>query len=303
MSNRDTAAGVMLGLACGDALGRPVEFKSPGDITATYGRLTEMEGDGTWNKPPGTVTDDTDQALCIARSLAEHDRFDPADVADRFAAWYESGPFDIGIMTRKSLQRISDGTPWDEAGQQVWEQSVEGSNAGNGSVMRCAPLAVAYSHDQGRLVEVSRQSSRITHADPRCTAGCAVLNLTVAGILEGRSDPLADALEHVDVPDELHSALAPVAAGDHPVLETSGYVVHTLQTALYDALNSDGVEEAIVETVNRGGDADTIGAVTGAVAGARFGAAGLPDRWLDVLDKREELEQSAESLQEYSTSE
>lgn len=293
----DTARGVLLGLACGDALGRPVEFQSASQIAAEYGRLTEMEGDGTWNKPPGTVTDDTDLALCIARSTVEQDGFDPSDVADRFVDWYEGRPFDIGIMTRKSIRRYREGDAWNEAGQRVWEASAEGANAGNGSVMRCAPLALAYADDRDRLAEVSRKSSRITHADPRCAAGCAVLNLTLAGLIEGQPAPLADAMATVEnVPAELRTALEPIVDGSEPTLETSGYVVHTLTTALYDALNADDIEEAIVTTVNRGGDTDTIGAVVGAVAGARFGASDLPDRWLDVLDHRSELEQLADEL-------
>jgi len=289
----------LLGLACGDALGRPVEFKAASEISAEHGRLDEMIGHGTWNQPAGTITDDTEQGLCIARSLVEHQAFDPADVADRFVAWYDSGPFDIGGMTRRSLNRLKRGNAWDEAGQQVWENSPEGQNAGNGSVMRCAPLAIPYATDWERLVEVSRQSSQITHADPRCTEGCAILNLTVAGLLEDADTPLQDALDHVgsDAPDELMTALQPLARGDSPgTLESSGYVVHSLQTALHDGLVADCAEEAIVTAVNRGGDTDTIGAIAGAVAGARFGASQLPDRWLGAIDERDELDGVATQL-------
>ncbi len=299
--NRDQARGTLLGLACGDALGRPVEFRSADRIAAEHGRLDEMVGHGTWNQPAGTITDDTDQALCIARSLVEQQAFDPADIADRFVAWYDSGPFDIGGMTRRSLRRLKRGDAWDEAGQQVWADSSEGQNAGNGSVMRCPPLAIPYATDWDRLAAVSRQSSQITHADPRCTDGCAVLNLTIAGLLEEAETPLQDALDYVgsDAPDELVTALRPLARGDSPgTLETSGYVVHSLQTALYDGLGEDSAEEAIVTAVNRGGDTDTIGAIAGAVAGARFGASELPDRWLNAIGDTDELEMVAERLPE-----
>ncbi|WP_066415212.1 ADP-ribosylglycohydrolase family protein [Halorubrum aethiopicum] len=295
----DRASGMLLGLACGDALGRPVEFNSASEISAEHGRLDEMIGHGTWNQPAGTITDDTEQALCITRSLAEQQGFDPADIADRFVAWYDSGPFDIGRMTMKSLSRLKHGDAWDEAGKHVWEQSREGQNAGNGSVMRCPPLAIPYASDWDRLAEVSRQSSQITHADPRCTEGCAVLNLTVAGLLEDVDTPLQDALDYVsvDAPDELVTALEPLARGDSPgTLETSGYVVHSLQTALHDGLVSDSAEEAVVTAVNRGGDTDTIGAIAGAVAGARFGASQLPDRWLNAIDETDELETLAKRL-------
>ncbi|MFC6954850.1 ADP-ribosylglycohydrolase family protein [Halorubellus litoreus] len=303
--NRDAARGVLLGLACGDALGRPVEFSSPTAISAEYGHLDEMVGHGTWNQPAGTITDDTDQALCIARSVVAEGGFEPADVAARFVEWYEAGPFDVGRMTARSLRRLRDGDAWEEAGQRVWEASAEGQNAGNGSVMRCPPLAIPYAADRDRLAEVSRQSSQITHADPRCTAGAAILNHTIAGLLEDTEsavdDParaLRDALDAVDdAPTELVDALEPIAAGERPSsLESSGYVVHSLQTALHDALTAVSARDAIVVAVNRGGDADTIGAIAGAVAGARFGASDLPDRWLSAIDEREELEALADDL-------
>ena len=299
--NSDRACGVLLGLACGDALGRPVEFTSASEINAEYGRLDKMVGHGTWNQPAGTITDDTEQTLCIARSLVEQQTFDPADVADRFVAWYDTDPFDIGGMTRRAITRLNRGDAWDEAGQLVWEQSPEGQNAGNGSVMRCPPLAIPYASDWDRLVEVSRQSSQITHADPRCTEGCAVLNLTVAGLLEDSDTPLQNALDYVgsDGPDELVAALRPLSRGESPeTLQTSGYVVHSLQTALHDGLFAESAAEAIVTAVNRGGDTDAIGAIAGAVAGARFGASQLPDRWLGAIDELDELETLAERLVE-----
>lgn len=297
----DRAEGVLLGLACGDALGRPVEFRSPDQIDAAHGRLSEMVGDGTWGQPPGTITDDTEQALCIARSIADRGEFDPADVADRFVAWYETGPFDIGNMTRRSLRALRGGQSWDVGGEEVWRTSPEGANAGNGSVMRCPPIAISHGTDADELIQVSRDSSRITHADPRCTYGSAVLNLTTAGLLTDRDRPLAEALDHVrsEAPKELVDALAPIAAGESPsTLSTSGYVVDTLQTALHDALDSESPEDAIVTAVNRGGDTDTIGAVAGAAAGARFGATGLPDSWLAELNEESELRLLARDLLE-----
>ncbi|UPM45324.1 ADP-ribosylglycohydrolase family protein [Halocatena salina] len=295
----DHAEGVLLGLACGDALGRPVEFKSAAEIEAEHGTLREMVGHGTWRQPAGTVTDDTAQARCLARSVADRSEFDPADIADRFVEWYDTEPFDIGIMTRRSLQKLKQGVTWETAGRDVWEASAEGSNAGNGSVMRCPPLAVAYPDDPSMLGQVSRQSSEITHADPRCTYGCAVVNLTIAAVMRGDAEPLRTALNYVEpeAPEELLTALEPIARGDERAsLPTSGYVIHTLQTALYDGLHTGDVETAIVRSVNRGGDTDTIGAVTGAIAGARFGATALPDRWLAAINAETELRTLAAQL-------
>jgi ADP-ribosyl-[dinitrogen reductase] hydrolase len=294
----DRAQGVLLGVACGDALGRPVEFETPARILAQYGEVTEMLANGTWDKPAGTVTDDTEMALRLARSLVDRGAFDPADVAERFVAWYESGPFDIGNMTASALARIRDGEPWHVAGQRVWEASPEGSNAGNGSVMRAAPLAVAFASREAELVDASVASSKITHADPRCTAGCAVLNLTLAGLASGRSEPLSRALDRVEPPGALEDALRPVAtaAADLDDLRSTGYVVDTLQTALWHGLRAETAEDALVDVVNMGGDADTVGAVTGAVVGARFGGDALPDRWLADLDAADELRELARDL-------
>ncbi|CCQ33867.1 thiamine-phosphate pyrophosphorylase protein [Halorhabdus tiamatea SARL4B] len=292
MVSSNAAEGILLGLAAGDALGRPLEFKSGDEIDRQYGTVTEMLANGSHGKSAGTVTDDTEMALCIARSLVENERFDGQDIANRFLEWFETDPFDIGLMTADALREYSHGTDWRSAGQEVWQHRSEGSNAGNGSVMRCSPNAIAFADDPDTLQRVSKQSSAITHYDPRCQYGCAILNATIAGYLRGEEDPLADALAQVDedAPDELVESLRLVPdLIDDSDLETSGYVVHTLQTALYDALAADSAEEAIVSAVNRGGDSDTIGAVAGAVAGARFGKESLPNRWLEQLESREDL--------------
>ena len=299
MDRQDRAEGALLGLACGDALGRPVEFRSPEAIKAEHGTLTEMVGNGTYDKPAGTITDDTEQALCIARSLVERGEFDAEDIAERFVAWYNGGPFDIGLMTADALRRIDNGVAWDVAGRETWGERAEGSNAGNGSVMRCAPLAIAFANDPETLQRVSRDSSRITHADPRCMHGCAALNLTIAALLDGDEQPLATALGALnpDAPDSLVETLEPVPGDIDPDgLQNSGFVLHTLQTALYHALTADSAESAIVSAVNEGGDTDTIGAVTGAVAGARFGMSALPERWLEVLQTADELRALAQEL-------
>ncbi|MDB2276614.1 ADP-ribosylglycohydrolase family protein [Halorubrum ezzemoulense] len=236
-------------------------------------------------------------ALCIARSLVELGCFDPDDVADRFVEWYQSGPFDIGILTSTVLRRLRDGDAWDEAGIDEWKHLPEGSNAGNGSVMRCAPYAIAFAGNPDELVTVSRISSAITHADPRCQWGCGILNATLAGLLTGADQPLASALElTTDAPAELRSACETVQAiveGSESVgdidLANSGYVVTTLQAGLYHGLTAESAEGALVDAVMLGGDTDTIAAVAGAVAGARFGASELPDRWLQAIDETDEI--------------
>jgi ADP-ribosyl-[dinitrogen reductase] hydrolase len=306
-TDADRAAGALLGLACGDALGRPVEFETPASIECEHGRLTEMVGEGTHGRPAGTVTDDTDLALCLARSLRESDGFDPADVAERFVAWLDADPFDVGLMTADAISELRAGTPPAEAGRTVWERRAEGSNAGNGSLMRCAPHALAY-HLDDRLVAVSRDSSAITHADPRCTWGCAALNLVLSGLLAGDDPAIAVGGAPLFIEDDedggavselLYDSKRAVEPGGDSApdgLSASGYVLHTLETGLYHGLTAPDAESAIVRAVNMGDDADTVGAVTGAVAGARFGASTLPERWLAAIDETDELRSLAADL-------
>lgn len=151
------------------------EFRSSHQISQTHGTVTEMLGHGTHNQPAGTITDDTEMALCIARSLSEHHAFRPDDIAKRFVAWYDGGPFDIGLMTSDALQKIKHGVSWRDAGQQVWESRAEGSNAGIGSIMRCAPYSAAFRDEWSDLARVSATSSAITRIRAaRMVASCSI---------------------------------------------------------------------------------------------------------------------------------
>jgi len=295
-----TATGVLTGLACGDALGRPVEFQAPALIREAHGRVDRMLADGTHGQPAGTVTDDTEMAVRLARSLVERGGFEPADVADRYVDWYDGDPFDVGLITADALRRIRRGEGPATAGRLVWEERAEGSNAGNGSLMRCAPVGVAFADDRPRLVETAREESAITHADPRCRDACAALCLAIAEL--GAAEPPAPATAALEparsLPDldaEVRGALDRVVDGAS-TLRNSGYVVSTLEAGLHHGLTADTAEEAVVDAVMLGGDADTIGAIAGAVAGARFGADALPERWLAEIDERDELERLARRL-------
>ena len=298
------ANGVLLGLACGDALGRPVEFKPPHRIAEEHGRVTEMLANGTHRQPAGTITDDTELALRNARSLDKEGKFEPPAVVDGFVEWYDSDPFDIGGLTAATLRRLASGGDWSEIGIEEWKHLPEGRNAGNGSVMRYAPYGVVFHSNMDDLVTASRVSSAITHADPRCQWSCVVLNVTIAGLLSGDDDPLGTALDLAeDGPAEVQEVVASiqkVLSGDIDPdtvdLKNSGYVVTTLQAGLYHGLAAETAEEAIIDAVMMGGDTDTIAAVAGAVAGARFGREALPDRWLNEITETPELTELSHSL-------
>lgn len=269
----DRSKGIIIGQAYGDALGRPVEFMSPAKIKKEYGRVTDFLAEGSHKQPAGTVTDDTNLALYLVASLLRNNGFDMDDYAQQIVAWFEAMPFDIGSTTLSSVDKLRMGVDPREAGHQTVEERGEYRSAGNGSIMRCAPLAIAYPDDLDTLQEVSRKSSEITHADPRCTHGCAALNIVLASIIRGREDPLGIALEELpsDAPDELIEMLENIPNVDPDELSNSGFVLDTLETAFHIGLNAEHPEDALIEAVNRGDDADTVAAVTGAIVGARFG--------------------------------
>jgi len=302
------ARGTLSGLACGDALGRPVEFTSTERIRSKHGRVTDMLADGSHRQPAGTITDDTQLALCIARSLDENGEFDPPAVVDRFVEWYNSDPFDIGRLTASTLRRLAGGGSWETVGIEDWQHLREGANAGNGSVMRCAPYGIAFASQPDDLITASRVSSALTHADPRCQWSCVMLNATIASLLQDIEQPLEYAITQAEAaPEEVRDAVQSVAAvvkGDRDPtsvdLDNSGYVVTTLQAGLYHGLTAETAAEAIVEAVMMGGDTDTLAAVAGAVAGARFGIESLPDRWLDAVDQTAELKQLGATLTQQS---
>ena len=234
MYEPSSGGGALVGLACGDALGRPVEFNDSATIRSKHGRVTEMLGNGTHRQPAGTITDDTELALCIARSLVERGQFDPPAVVDRFVEWYNSDPFDIGRLTASTLRRLNAGGSWQTVGIEDWKHLSEGQNAGNGSVMRCAPHGIAFPADSNDLVTASRVSSALTHADPRCQWSCVVLNATIAGLLQETETPLLDAIDLASpAPSSVLQAAEAVAAvvyddvdAESVTLENSGYVVN-----------------------------------------------------------------------------
>ena len=286
-------AGCLLGLACGDALGGPVEFKSRAQIAREFpGGLRDFVGGGWLDLEPGEITDDTQMTLMLAHSLVEIPGREPDldDVAARFLEWYRSDPKDIGTTTRVSLAALAAGTPWFEAGEAALDASPPGRAAGNGAVMRCAPVALRYRTDPARLIRASQDTARITHADPRCTWGAVALNQGIVHLLGGGEPDAVAAAAVVGVAEpEVRAAI--LGAGDlaESAVRSGGFVVDTLSAAFRCLLREDGPEAAIVAAVNLGDDADTTGAVAGALAGARYGVAAIPERWLALLQPRDEI--------------
>ncbi len=284
----DRFQGCLLGLAVGDCLGAPVEGLDKWQIERRYGRLTEMLGGGWLSLDRGEHTDDTAMMLCIARSIVEKGGFDPEDVASKFLDWFNAGPVGIGRTTWIALGEIKSGASWKEAGR-IAHQRLGGLSAGNGSIMRCAPIGLLHLRRPERLISDSIDSSLITHWDPQARWGTVAVNLAIAQLLQGRKDDLLKNIEGKIEQIEVREAAARVESMKIEELETSAYVLDTLQAALWCFLNTSSFEEALVTAVNLGGDADTTGAVCGALSGAYYGLEAIPERWKQPLKVRDEV--------------
>jgi len=280
----ERARGALLGLAVGDALGAAVEWLHPDQIHARYGGpLRDLVAAPPWER--GEWTDDTAMALELASSLADQGGYDEAEVFSRYAMWARSGPKDIGSTVAAALRRARTA---DEARAAAadYHTASGGRSAGNGSLMRTAPIGIRYRADAGALERISRLDSSLTHHDPLAGDACAWLNLTLAALLRGRrlpssTSPAASAAQAaVGAPAELLAAEAQ---------EQIGFVLTALRIGFAAAFGQTDLESAIVFAVNLGGDADTNGAVAGALAGARFGAGAIPERWIEPLLARERI--------------
>ncbi len=303
MTIADRGRGALLGLAVGDALGGPVEFMSREDIVHKRGRpVREMIGGGWLNLQPGETTDDTAMARALAESLAARAGFDADDVARRYLAWLGTGPKDVGNITRLALKGWQAGLTLPNAALGAHRQ-LGGKSAGNGTIMRCAPLALRYIYDERRLLDASRDDALITHFDAEATTGSMALNLLIYHLC--RDVPPAEAVKVVaerlqrepkaalTVPTLLSASTPNV---DSRRLATTGYVLDTLRIVVWALLAHETFEDCVAAAVNCGGDADTQGAVAGALAGARWGYRAIPARWLAPLHGHTELLALADQL-------
>lgn len=299
-SLRERYEGTLLGLAAGDALGGAVEFMPRAAIKRVYpDGVREIAGGGPHELRVGEVTDDTAMALAIARACSP-DGIDLDAVAANFLAWYQSDPKDIGITTSRALAKMAAGVPWREIGEQMMGET-PGKLAGNGSVMRAAPVALRFRHDRKMLREVSIDTARMTHPDPMATWGAVALNQAIVHLLDGGDvETVQDAaIQDIDN-DAVVDAIRQCADRDYDDVQSSGFVLHTLGAAFWCLAHCDNAEDAIVTAVGMGEDTDTTGAVTGALVGALYGRSTIPDRWVDVLEPRDELLELAADLHAWS---
>lgn len=279
-SKSDKKLGALIGLMVGDALGTTLEFS----LRDSMPLQSEITGGGPFRLKAGYFTDDTSMALALADSLQTCGEFNPNDLMDRFFNWYENGAysptntcFDIGMTTREALNKYRvTGNPF--AG------SDSPNSAGNGSLMRLAPVAVMYADDVNMAIKVAALQSKTTHAAPECIAACEYFALLLCESINGKSkDEVLKNRVYSNSQKVKIIANGGYKTKSRDKISSSGYVIATLEAALWAVFNTNSFEEALILAVNLGDDADTIGAVTGQIAGAIYGFENIPQRWLNKL--------------------
>lgn len=272
----DRAVAAYLGLALGDALGATVEFLTPREIALAYARQggvhREIEGGGWLRVRPGQVTDDTTMALALGEAiLAESGRVKPSAVARAFDAWMRAKPVDIGNTVRRGILHFRrTGEPWVEPSP----------DAGNGAAMRCLPVALAYAGaGEEALAEAALAQAWVTHRNPLSDAATVALVAMVDLALTGAGK--ADLLVRAEALAAAHPEFAWRGRREE---NPSGYIVDSLRAVLQALEVSTDFESCVVGVANSGGDADTTAAIAGMLAGALYGPAGLPERWLRRLE-------------------
>jgi ADP-ribosyl-[dinitrogen reductase] hydrolase len=290
----ERSRGCLLGLACGDAVGTAVEFRSRGSFMP----VTDMVGGGPFSLAPGKWTDDTSMALCLAESLLSKGGFDAHDQMGRYLNWWQWGYlsstgdcFDIGMTVRDALAAFQ------QTGN-AFAGSTDPQTAGNGSLMRLAPVALFYYPNEADVLKFCAQSSRTTHGAPEAVESCAVLGLALARALAGGAKASLRNLQSVEAREPKVAALSrgEYLGKSRDEITGSGYCVASLEAALWCFHHTDTFEAAVLAAANLGDDADTTAAIVGQLAGAHYGIGGIPARWLDRLHMRSDIEQMAEAL-------
>jgi ADP-ribosyl-[dinitrogen reductase] hydrolase len=291
----DRFRGCLLGLAVGDAVGTTLEFSTRG----TFEPITDMVGGGPFHLAPGEWTDDTSMALCLATSLVQKGGFDASDQMALYSRWARHGylsstgqRFDIGNTVANALSAFQrKGDPFCGPASIL--------TAGNGSIMRLAPIPMFFFTDEHATDRFAGESSRTTHGAKECIDACRLFAQILRRALAGRSKGEVigeSALTFAGAPRIVDIAKCVYADKDRSGIRGTGYVVESLEAALWCFFRTDTFEAAILEAANLGDDADTTAAVCGQVAGAFYGESGIPKRWLERLALRDLITDLADQL-------
>lgn len=295
MQITDRYRGALLGLACGDAVGTTVEFKARG----SFSPISDMVGGGPFGLNPGEWTDDTSMALCLATSLMECKGFDPDDQMQRYCRWKETGYlasngkcFDIGRTVSLALHSFKEtGNPY--------SGSTDPKCAGNGCLMRLAPVPMFYFNSREMAIRMSVESARTTHGAHECLEATRLFAAMLLVALSGGSKEDILFGHGIKVADS--TRLQGIAAGRYrsasvSAIQGTGYVVESLEAALWCFLKTDDFHDAVLLATNLGDDADTTAAICGQLAGSFYGESGIPIEWRARLTMADEIRTLADRL-------
>lgn len=295
----NAAQGALVGLACGDAVGTTLEFRRRGSFIP----IDDMQGGGPFNLAPGQWTDDTSMALCLALSLVNKGGFDPVDQMNRYCNWYHHGYmsstgvcFDIGNTVARALNTYL-------KTQDPYSGSADPQSSGNGSLMRLAPIAIYYAHTPEDLIKYAGLSSKTTHASAECIDSCRYFACLLAAALKGAAKE--DLLRSVYQPQT--PKVADLARGEflekpYTELTGSGYVIDSLESALWCFFKAETFRDAVLLAANIGNDADTTAAICGQIAGAYYGYEAIDPLWRQRLHDEAMIRALATELAEQAPS-
>ena len=298
--------GSLIGLAVGDALGMPLEFKERSEFEP----VTGLEAGGAFDLPIGYWTDDTSMALCLAESLLEKGGYDSYDVMNKYQAWRDKGYrsstgacFDIGNQTSSAISQYMT-----EGRAIIREEEARISSAGNGSIMRLAPIAIA-SHAAGNsleeTMELSRISARETHFSDIAEACTAVYGAMLHNLFDAREKKAIFGIGSYPLSEHVDEVMTAVKAAQYftvDELQPTGYCIYSLMCAVWALMNFDTFESGALAAVNLGGDADTIGAIYGQLAGAYYGHDAIPAKWRKQLHQQQDITELADRLGKITSS-
>ncbi len=306
MTMQERFRGALIGLAVGDALGATNEGQPPSSCQP----LAEIVGGGPFHLQPGQWTDDTSMALCLAESLIETQGFDPVDQLERYCLWYREGHFSvtgtcfaIGGNTTQALQSF-------ERTHKPYCGPTDPRAAGNGSLMRLVPVPLFFANQPDEAIERAGESSRTTHGARNCVDACRYLAALILGALQGvdKEFLLGDSYTPIEGHWQQHPLAVDIqnlARGAYcrkspPLIRGGGYVVESLEAALWAFSKGKNFAECVQHAVALGEDADTTGAICGQLAGAYYGYEGIPKRWREIVAERELLLKTADQLYKLS---
>lgn len=275
----DRIKGGLFGVAIGDALGATTEFMSAEEVRRTYGKVTDIIGGGYFRLKPGEVTDDTAMTIAVAKGIIRNKENPIVEIGEEFLRWYKTDPLDVGNIIRIVFS-LYDGD-WFDAADRACEE-LGGRCAGNGSLMRCLPIALAYA-DREKMEEITALHSRMTHADDEATKACLIYNRIAFRLLRG--EKLLEAIQS----EVAHTRYEPLLTAA-PSCPPDGYVVNTMNWLLHWLLRCQSFEDVFISAANMGEDSDAIAAIAGGLKGLEVGYRQLPSRFTEKIVCADELE-------------